>query len=219
MSGIIQKKKNRLYKYTQLEYLEKCLKNGVYASELNHLNDPYERKGILNPDDFRVVCMTTSKRKMLMWSYYTMHKGICIEYIVSDDSRSILKPVKYVSNAYNRRYLSAQEIKTDLGKKGNEWKHEKEYRAVYHSADVNSIWGSIPGKGKNDIYLKLKVSKVVAGCDISLDDLESLVNTVNAYNSISKEKVEIERLILRDYRHELVVDRQFDAKTWNKTMG
>lgn len=211
------RKINRLYKYTQVKFLQSCLDNGVYASKLDQLNDPYEKKGIVNVDDFRVVCMTNSYRKMLMWSYYTMHKGICIEYKLNDVVQPFINPVKYVPKAYNRRFLNIQEIKEDLGKKGKEWKHELEYRAIYHCSDNANVWNNITGT--DDIFLKLSVSKVIAGCAISIDDLEQLINVVNRYNSNNNDNVVIERLILRDDRHELVKDPQFDAQAWNRNIG
>ncbi len=208
------RKINKLYKYTKAEYLESCLKNGVYASKLEELNDPYEKKGIVDPDQFRVVCMTNSNRKMLMWSYYTMHKGICIEYKVDDTVRNLLKPVKYVSKAYNRKFLSNKEIIADLGIKGREWRHELEFRAVFHTDDMNPVWKRIPGS--DDVFLALPVSKVIAGCEISETDLEDVVKAVSKYNKTSGSSVKIERLILKDDRHELAVDKQFDAQKWKR---
>ena len=208
------RKINRLYKYTSVDFIESCLENGVYASKLDQLNDPYEKKGIVDPDQFRVVCMTNSKMKMLMWSYYGKHKGICIEYKVNDAVRDFLKPVKYTSRPYNRRYLSKKEIIDDLGKKGKEWRHELEYRAVFHVDDSNPVWKRIAGT--DNVFLDLPVSKVIVGCEVSEEDLEKVVKAVSEYNKKSKETVKIECLMLKDDRHELVVDKQFDAQKWKR---
>ena len=57
----------KLYKYTSLEFIPSCVENGVYASNLGNINDPYEGKGISYPSQYRVVCMTNSPFQMLMW--------------------------------------------------------------------------------------------------------------------------------------------------------
>jgi len=33
-----------LFKYTGLEYIKSCIENGIYASRLDNINDPFEGK-------------------------------------------------------------------------------------------------------------------------------------------------------------------------------
>ena len=42
-----------LYQYMDLKYLSSCFENGVYASKLEKVNDPYEALGIEYPSQFR----------------------------------------------------------------------------------------------------------------------------------------------------------------------
>lgn len=202
---------NTLYKYTKSEYLSKCLKFGVYASRLDDLNDPYEKKGIEDVDKYRVACMTKSYKKMLMWSYYTNHKGICIAYKIDDVSRNYIKKVKYNYKLANRRYLTVGEIKEDLLKKGKDWKHELEYRAVYFSDDKDGMWKR---DGKINIYLKLPVRKIIVGCETSEHDLSETIKTVKEFNQKNGTNIIVSRLIMSDDKHELVEDKQFDFITW-----
>ena len=38
--------KDSLYKYTKLEFLESTIKNGIFASKIINLNDPYELRNV-----------------------------------------------------------------------------------------------------------------------------------------------------------------------------
>ena len=59
-----------LFKYTGLQYIPSCIENGIFASRLDNINDPFEGKGIRYPNRYRVVCLTASPYQMLMWAYY-----------------------------------------------------------------------------------------------------------------------------------------------------
>jgi hypothetical protein len=63
-----------LYKYTRQEFIPSSVENGIYASRLDDINDPFEGKGITYPNQYRVVCLTASSYRMLMWAYYGNHK-------------------------------------------------------------------------------------------------------------------------------------------------
>lgn len=120
----------KLHKYTALEFIPSCIENGVYASELSNINDPYEGKGIRYPNQYRVVCMTNSPLQMLMWAYYGNHRGCCVTYEVDD---SLLRQIEYTTDFQDHEDMTTEEVMESLYCKGKEWEHENEYRIVYHA--------------------------------------------------------------------------------------
>lgn len=191
-------------------YFNSCIENGIFASVLSHLNDPYENLGIIHPDDYRVVCLTNSHTAMTMWAHYgCAHKGICLEYEIDDSIQKVIAPVKYQGHHINRRFDSCEEICDHLLIKGTEWSNEKEYRAVYFKDrdEGKRIWKKTTS---GDIFLDAKVSKVILGCEVSDDTICGIVKTIQG----SKLKIDIERLIPSEERHLLVIDRQFKTSDY-----
>ena len=86
---------NSIYKYTKIEYIKSCVENGIYASRIDQVNDPYESDGIENPDLYRIACLTTASTQMLMWAYYGNHHGCSIQYDVSQIPLSILRRANF----------------------------------------------------------------------------------------------------------------------------
>ena len=174
-----------LFKYTKLDYIKSALYNGVYASVLTDVNDPYEWNGLEYAKDYRICCMTTSSRQMLMWSYYTHHSGCCIEYCFDESllSNNIVRPVNYTDIYRNNRYLSLDEIYDHLYSKGKEWEHEKEVRAVWFRDDFDKkLWFV-----RDDlVFLKAKVRSVTFG--ILSDRSNEYFNVLKLYYTISPRK-------------------------------
>lgn len=211
MSLPFEKTPKTLYKFTKTKHLKSCIENGVYASDLTILNDPYEYLGICFPDDYRVVCLTTSNRAMTMWAHYgDNHNGICLEYKLDNSAQSVVHPVRYKAAHVDRRFESSEEICDHLMIKGTDWKNEKEYRAVFfRSRDENDpVWTQT----KNGVFLKAKVSKVLIGCQFMDEKIKEIVKIVNE----SDPSISVERLIPSQVRHELVKDKQFDPKHWEE---
>lgn len=196
----------KVYKYTRLEFIESSIENGIYASRLDQVNDPYEEEGIVNCDDYRICCVSLSSRQMLLWSYYNQHYGCTIQFEVPDGS---FVPVEYTETFETRRYSNASEIKTSLLQKGKEWEHEKEYRAVYYSKDIdNSMWRIV---GDNFFYDDATVTRVTFGAlAYKSEHYMAAINYLIEYNKTATKKIEVKKLILRNDRYELVNDNQFD---------
>lgn len=194
----------KVCKYTQLEYIKSSIENGIFASHLERVNDPYEMEGIVNPDDYRICCVSKSTRQMLLWSYYTNHRGCTIQFDVPDDA---FVQVNYIDDFKTRRYSNSDEIKNMLMEKGKEWEHENEYRAVFYANDPdNSMWKKV----KNEIFYKAPVTKITFGVlaeknDAYIDAIEYL----SKYNKGTKNKIEVAKLILRTDRYELIPDPQY----------
>ena len=203
-----------LYKYTSLEYIESCVENGVYASPLSGINDPYEGRNIRYPERYRVVCMTNSSMQMLMWAYYVNHKGCCIEYDVTDIIG--IQQVQYVKEFISREDMTTEEVINSLYKKGNEWKHENEYRLVYHkgSSDEN-LWKHVG----EDIYLIAPVKSVLFGYAAELDENYcKVLDFLKEYNAKNKSSINVSKCILKSNRYQLTKDNQFNLEAEIQSM-
>lgn len=200
------------YKYTKPEWIQSSIDYGAYASRIDAVNDPYEMEGIVHPEDFRICCLASSSMRMLMWSYYTKHQGCCIEYEFEKGiiEAGILKPVEYVRDYYERRYMSNEEIRRFLYLKGKEWKKEKEVRAVWYKDDTSQHW-IINGE---NVYLKAKVKSITFGLLAERDEEEYLkaLKCIQEYNLQRNKNAEIivKKLILSNKKYRLQLDQQFD---------
>ena len=96
-----------LFKYTLSEHIQSCVENGVYASRLDNINDPYEARDVRYQEQYRVVCLTSSSQQMLMWAYYGNHKGCCIEYDVTGIDG--IQKVNYIRDFISRENMTTDE--------------------------------------------------------------------------------------------------------------
>ena len=201
----------RYFKYMKMDYLEDSILYGAYASILKNVNDPYEWEGIVRNDDFRICCLTNSSRKMLMWSYYTNHRGCCVEFAFDKklEETGILRPVKYLEVFGEHRYMTEDEIIESLYCKGKEWDVESEQRAVWHKNMSNEIWNS---KGEN-IYLKGHVVSISFGLLADRENkYKDYLKLIHLYNSgrEEKQKIIVRKCILSNKKYEIIYDPQFD---------
>ena len=194
----------RLYRYTSLEFIPSCVENGVYASNLSNINDPYEGRGIRYPNQYRVVCLTKSPFQMLMWAYYGNHKGCRITYEVDDSN---VKPVEYTTDFQSHEDMTTKQVIESLYRKGKEWKHENEYRVVYHDPTADRDLWTVDGE---KVFLKAQVKEVVFGLLADEDDryLEML-KYLQKHNR-NQEKIDVSKCRLMSDRYQLEADKQFD---------
>ena len=195
---------NTLYKYTSKKFLSSCIKHGIYASNLKNVNDPYEGNGIENPELYRIACLTNSPMQMLMWAYYGNHQECCIEYDVSSISKELLKYVYYRKDFQNHDDMTPKEILQSLYSKGYEWKHEKEYRAVFFRKKYDkNVWDDFG----EDIFLKAPIKSVTFGLLADKD----VKNYLAALKVLSKHKnIEVKKCKLKGNEYALTHDKQFD---------
>lgn len=125
-------RKPSLYNYSKLQYIEKIINNGIYATPVENLNNPYEFKANKEKGNPRIACFTKSFNAKLMWSHYgDKHQGCTVKIKLPDDFNNedndyILREVNYCSNLNinknnNNRFYN----------KDKKWSFEKEYRAVF----------------------------------------------------------------------------------------
>ncbi len=196
------------YKYTRNRYVSNCIQYGAYASKLEEVNDPYESDGIVYPNRFRICCLTTSPKQMLMWAYYTNHRGCCVEYSIPNDiENGLLKKVVYSEEYYNHRYLSEDEIEKNLFIKGKEWENENEFRAVWHESQHKEPWIRVNG----DVFLHINVKTVTFGLLAEKDPqyLDAL-KSIQIHNSVAQKTINVKKMILSHSKYALVLDPQFD---------
>ena len=195
-----------LYKYTTSEYIRSCIENGVYASKLDNINDPYEARDVRYQDQYRVVCLTSSSTQMLMWAYYGNHKGCCIEYDVTDIGS--IRKVEYVKEFISREDMTTDEVIETLYCKGHEWRHENEHRLVYHTGTANeSLWKH---DGDN-VFLIAPVKSITFGIAVDLDYkyIEAL-EYLKEYNRVHKPIIEVSKCRLMSNKYQLKADKQFN---------
>lgn len=195
-----------------LPYLSSCFENGIHASRLERVNDPYEGLGIEYPSQYRICCMTRSPLKMLMWAYYVNHRGCCVGFDVGEH----FQKVKYTDTLQPHEEMDSIEIIASLYTKGKEWIHEDEYRAVYFEPEADDkLWV----KKKEEVYFKARVVSVTFGLTVESnpDYLKALEYLRNSGNT----GVEYSKCKLKKGQYQLYKDKQFDItqeiKKWANT--
>ncbi len=198
-----------LFKYTPIEFIPSCMENGIYASRLDKINDPYEGRGIRYPDQYRVVCLTSSSYQMLMWAYYGNHKGCCIEFDVSNIES--IREVEYVKEFQAHEDMTTEQVVESLYKKGYEWRHEKEYRLVYHEPTSDKrLWKKIGA----DIFLIAPVKKIIFGYAAEMDEhYPQMLELLKQYNAEHEDKIETTKCRLMSNRYQLEGDKQFSVES------
>lgn len=98
----------KLYRYraANANAFSEIAEKKAWYSKYSELNDPFEGAYINKSDEsaydemiqsFRVCCFSRSNDNLLLWAHYAEnHKGICLEYDVTEESFSTqFIPVKY----------------------------------------------------------------------------------------------------------------------------
>ena len=210
-------KSDSLYKYTRLEFINSSLNNGIFASKIDSLNDPYESDSIFegNCDDYRVVCLSRSRNKKLMWSHYANgHRGCSIKIALPDNygiDDCLLKRVQYTSKYNPRRNLDTKEIVDSLYTKDKKWDYELEVRAVYSSlSSRDDCWK----KYRNNIFYKVDITQIDFGCFSHFDDhyLDALI-AIRDYNVNHKKKIKIRKYKMSHEKYAFVIDHSFNYLT------
>lgn len=206
-SGIITTENKRarkvLYKYTNMDFIESCIINGIYASRIDAVNDPFESFGIKYPHLYRICCMTNSPKQMLLWAYYTNHKECCVEFDTAEIDTNLLRHVDYVKTFSAHADMTLDEISSSLYRKGKEWEHENEYRAVFYKKMYDEdVWKL----SEDNVYLKANVKSVTFGlfADNDLQRYKTALEILIKYGIVGK------KCRLKDNSYALEDDRQFD---------
>lgn len=206
------KKTDSLYKYTKLTFVNSTLNNGIFASSIDALNDPYECNEINEHNGFKVVCLSRSRNKKLMWSHYADgHRGCSIKISVPQNygtNQCPLKRVEYSGTIVNRSNLNENDLAETLYIKDKKWDYELEVRAVYCNKNRKlDCWKHYRG----NIFYKVNITQIDFGCFSHFDDqyLDALI-AIRDYNSNHKKKIKVRKYKMSDKRYEFVIDKSFD---------
>lgn len=201
-----------LYKYTRLEFLNSTLLNGIYASNLNELNDPYECFGYPEELKLKVVCLSRSRNKKLMWSHYANgHRGCSIKIVPPNDYGTEdceLKRVQYSSKIIRYPNIKGKEFIEQLYIKDKKWEYELEVRAVFDPDNYDEDRWKIR---RDKTYYQVKISQVDFGCFADRDPfyLDALI-VLRDYNTNHKKKIKVRKYKMSDKKYEFIIDKEFD---------
>ncbi|WP_232469477.1 DUF2971 domain-containing protein [Brachyspira pilosicoli] len=209
---------NSLYNYTRVNknILRSILNNTLWCSNTKEFNDPvdpYIRNDKNESSNqfynyllerIKVACLTTHNDNTLMWSHYAdKHKGICIEYDISqlqNNNNFILKKIDY--NLSMLLFDLKNEILLDNNKsiksiidlftvKSKEWEYEDEYRILFYDEE---------NKNPNGTLINLPIKSICFGIQTSREDKELIYNIVN---SINEKRLDYNNDIIKLYQAEL----------------
>ncbi len=155
--------------------------NRKKKSKLNKLNNHLFIQLLKSIDNLRICCLSGNRSapghdsmclNPLMWAHYAgMHKGICIEYEISDDmisthndSNQVLRmaPVRYRNNKIMNDYIT---LDNALLAKGASWSYENETRLIYYNLDDMRTtrkmgrFKQLSGFRINSIYLGYRINE------------------------------------------------------------
>ena len=147
-----------------------------------------------------------------MWAYYGNHKGCCIEYECPDDIG--IRKVEYITEMQKREEMDVENIIESLYMKGNEWKHENEWRLVYYAETADDdIWKTDKNGNAENVFLKAKVNGVLFGLMSERDEeYIKMLQYLSEYNVSHEETIEVSNVLLRKDRYELMKNKQFNIK-------
>lgn len=205
-------RRDSLYKYTRLEFVNSTLNNGIFASSLNTLNDPYECKGITDADKFKIVCLSRSRNKKLMWSHYADgHRGCSIKITVPPNYGAgdcPLRRVNYSSNYSLIRELQKTNLFESLYAKDKKWEYELEVRAVYSDINKNlTCWKLYRG----NVFYKAEISQIDFGCFSHFDVhyLDALIS-IRDFNANHKKKIKVRKYKMANDKYQFCLDKKFN---------
>ncbi len=162
-------------------------KNAEKAEQmLNKAKDALAQK--LN-ETFKIGCLSTTPKNRLMWSHYSDgHRGFCVEYDFKNATKDSLPlPVIYSQKRplipWEMALNQSDETKSKcifqmiigLLTKDKEWEYEDEWRLLLSSSEDSNI--------------KIPISAVYLGAEISEDNKNRVVEICNQKNILVKQMV------------------------------
>lgn len=201
-----------LYKYTRLAFVNSTLNNGIFASSINSLNDPYESNAVSNAEKYKVVCLSRSRNKKLMWSHYADgHRGCSIKIALPDDYGRLdcpLRRVKYSGTLVERSGLNPCDLANSLYIKDKKWDYELEVRAVYSEENSDlPCWK----RYRNNVFFRANITQIDFGCFSHFDAcyLDALI-AIRDYNANHKKQIKVRKYKMSNKKYEFKIDKSFD---------
>lgn len=133
-----------------------------------------------------ICCFTTKFDNPLMWAHYAdEHRGVCLEYAVTDDrTLDDFHRVKYSNQIDAKRIMQSyshsggicDELDLELlTTKPKEWEYEEEYRYIISSGDTKCV-------------LPVQLRSIIFGARFPEEDIEEIVAILSEYPARPKLK-------------------------------
>ena len=148
------------------------IKSFIELSKTLSDNDSQSASAVAQ-NSFFVGCMTENYKSILMWSHYANHhRGLCLEYDVSNSFPDIMRrnlyPVIYSDKLFDGSHLftingvNNSEMLAASLHKSHEWSYEREWRiALSNPSELN-------GQFMDDV----SPSEILIGAKMSRDDID-----------------------------------------------
>ena len=158
-----------------------------------------------------IACLSEDKHNELLWGLYASnYKGFCLEY-THDNLHKLAKrysfePVYYTNERYNLLEIEIKagvrkginnhsikafkEIKYSLCRKSKAWEHEKEWRFIEISPNINN---------ENKRIVELPISGIYLGSEMSDDDEYRIRNALKK----AKLDIPVKRICLAEAEYKL----------------
>ena len=220
-----------LYKYISAEHAAEIIRSQrLRMSDGSNFNDPFELLVVDRKKHtehrlrgLRILCLTNSIKKKLMWSHYAdSHKGLCLavkvpaeavyyvcytgERLFEDsDIETIFSKCKNKGKKnLNKSYDQLSNIHKAALIKDQKWAYEKEYRIVCTDDQTNLM------DEDGHYSFPVKIERIYLGCRFDKNDprkIEAIMKACNEYNA------EIKQMRLSHDDYSLVVDKPGDGGT------
>ena len=158
----------------------------IYFSDPSNFNDPFDPLiRILNKDDsegmlkllnFRISCLSTNNKNILMWSHYAnKHLGICIKYNIAKllkEKDITFKKTEYIKTMPKPQggfHLELSDTTTIIDafiQKHDSWEYEEEYKLIVRTGE------------NTPVLKKCDIEEIYLGKDISKEDAEFIKKTI-----------------------------------------
>jgi len=149
----------------------------------------------------RVYCLGVDLQNQLMWAHYAnKHKGICLEYGLSNEVMCFAQKCEYTSTfPLTKAYEDLEDVGLQmLLTKSDAWIYENEYRLITTEsafASDEDLLVSVNG------FLKLPegaLKAIIVGCECDLDKVKNFVHAINPH-------LEIKQAFRVDNKYELQI--------------
>ena len=177
-----------VYQYSPFskEIIYNITKQEIYFSNPSNFNDPFDplirildekaSKGMLKLLNFRISCLSTNNKNILMWSHYAnKHQGICIKYNIAKlltEKDIIFKKTEYIKTMpkpHSGFHLELSDTTTIIDaftQKHESWEYEEEYKLIVRTDK------DLP------VLKKCDIEAIYLGKKISPEDTKFIKNTV-----------------------------------------
>ena len=193
----------------KINIVEEIIKHSrLFCSKAEDLNDPFElrifdkKKNQFSINrDLRMLCLTNSCRKKLMWSYYANgHKGVCLtvqvpkeivrpifyttKRIFSDTKLTDILSLKRLQNIKQNCISNYDDYDDELKIafiKDSKWRDEFEYRAVFSMKHIKRfIDEGLCELDEGKLFVKVKITNIYLGVSCDDENKQKIIQICNS---------------------------------------